>query len=1120
MTPSLYIELFGGFQVSFGARTLSHFRTQKTAALLAFLVYHKNRSHSREVLVELLWPDAESQSAGRSSLSVALGSLRKQLEPPGIPGQSVLRANTNAIGINPDVTTDVSRFESLLDEAQRFSNAPEDQQRSSSLKEEALTLFKPALLPGFYDDWILPQQVHLVGRAQAALVWLVTYYETQGQEADALRCAGRLLEQGYDSAEERSKEHYLVGLGCSASLAAAAVAVCEASSRSRTPTQRETGSRSRKTANTFRISDKGAHDLGLYSPAPHSNEGNTRPSDASRTPSAQLMLRDRSSRNDAFDFPLTPFFGREQDISRLLRRLLPPDDLPIGENADNKAPARLLTLTGPGGVGKTRLALALAERIQSGWPAIAVNYLPLSGVQDARLLPTILARELNVSDTVDSELAERMGATNPLSASAVAPDHQEIYGLSAPAFSAVLLDTLRSATTPRIVFLDNLEQIADDVAPLLEVLLRQAPMLTFVVTSQVRLAVPGEEEVLVPPLPVPAVPPLGNSGDRNGGVTKESHAAVWESTSPDALLERWPSVALFVNRAQLSQPDFTLTPRNIPFVVSLVARLEGIPLALELAAARAHIFTPAQMLTQITNQRFTFLVNGRRRRQAASVAQTDNVIGRHASLHAAFLWTVRLLSPEVQRFFAGLSVFRGGWTATAAEAVTGEPLALDYLAELCDASLIRPMAPGENGPGATATTPALQHDEGDETRFTLLETIREFAATLLAPFPEQADALHRNHLDHFLHLSDETAPRLSGPSAATYLDRLAADHDNFRAALESALNGAIKETPKGAGAGGGDPFILPSAAAVVVLPGLRLATSLYDFWLIRGHFTEGLHWLNSLIVRAEAEHGEAKEINAVLDERAALIALALNRAGVLAMTQGDLLLAESRYERALDLRRRIGDEQGMAATLNNCAIVACRRQQFDHAHTYYTESLALWRKLNETRHVGTVLANLGSISAESNDLNAAQSYYAESLQIAQSTGDIRGAATRQRNLGQTYYSLHQYERAERLLQESLRALLPLEDARGVAYSLLDLGLVAAACGKTRFAERFMDTALAAFDALGVPLSPFQEDALRKRYPDFRASLPPPHATTNLSRDAALRRLMTLATLAARLPTSS
>ncbi|HEX8958725.1 MAG TPA: BTAD domain-containing putative transcriptional regulator, partial [Solirubrobacterales bacterium] len=425
----------------------------------------------------------------------------------------------------------------------------------------------------------------------------------------------------------------------------------------------------------------------------------------------------RAERGYAGRLPLqlTRFFGREKEIERI-ERLLKQDG------------ARIVTLTGPGGTGKTRLAIEAAGRLLDHFDG-AVWFVAAADLSDASVLPDAIH---------DAMRLPRSGGGDPLAEVVEALSHQ-----------------------PALLILDNLEQVVDGGAEAVRELAARLPSLAVIATSRQVLGVDGEREFVVDPLPVPSGPV---SAERLG---------------------LYESVRLFVDRAQAVKPDFQVTNGNAPAVAELCVRLEGIPLAIELAAARASVLSPTQMLYQLGN-RFEFLVSRRR-----------GVAERQRTLRAAVDWSYRLLSPDLQRFFARLSVFRGGCTVESAESVCEEPLALDALAQLRESSLV-----------LTETCPTC-----GRMRFRLLETLREYAWGRLSA--EEQSEIERRHAAHFDELAEQAEPYLTGPDQATWLAHLDAEHDNLRAALGWADRSGEAEMR------------------------LRLAGSLWRFWSVRGYFAQG-----------------------------------------------------------------------------------------------------------------------------------------------------------------------------------------------------------------------------------------------------------------------------------------
>lgn len=425
---------------------------------------------------------------------------------------------------------------------------------------------------------------------------------------------------------------------------------------------------------------------------------------------------------------LTRFFGRVEAVRAVQESLLAP------------AP-RLVTLTGPGGAGKTRLAAEAAPQVGAalGGPVV---FVPLAALSEHARLAGAVADALHLPRTSADPFDQIIEALSP---------------------------------TPALLVLDNMEQLGAGGARFVQALLERVPMLTCLATSRHRLGLEGEHEMPVLPLPTPAHP-----------------------GTPERLLE-FASVQLFADRAQAARPDFQVTRRNAEAVAALCHRLEGIPLALELAAGWSGALTPAQMLARL-GRRFDLLVS---RRQDASP--------RHRTLWAAMDWSYRLLPADMQQFFARLSVFRSGWTLEAAGAVCAAPRALDSLAELRDRSLV-----------------TAEENEAGGMRFRLLETLREFGAAQLVDGAR--GALARGHAAYFSSIAQEAKPHLTGADQARWLDRLEDDHDNLRAALD------WHQAPEG------------DADA-----GLRLAANLVRFWQVRGHLTEGRAIFAALLARPGAD---------------------------------------------------------------------------------------------------------------------------------------------------------------------------------------------------------------------------------------------------------------------------
>jgi predicted ATPase len=464
-------------------------------------------------------------------------------------------------------------------------------------------------------------------------------------------------------------------------------------------------------------------------------------------------------------------------------------------------------------------------------------------------------------------------------------------------------------------------------------------------------------------------------------------------------------------------------------VAQLCERLEGIPLALELAAARAQMLTPSQMLMQL-DARFDFLVSRRR-----------DIAPRHRTLRAAFGWSYELLSPELRRFFARLSVFHGRWTLEAAEAVCGgsgvqafrrsgvghtvpegpnartperpSPV-LDYLTELLERSLI------------------LVAGDDEEMGFRMLETLREFASEQLAP--EEQAALRRRHAEYYLAQAERAGPHLHGPEQLRWMDRLDAEHDNFRAALAWGL-AAESEGPGARGAGGaegagdGAPHGVPPALTPAEIA-LRLAERLHFFWNVRGHVAEGRRWFSDLLATPAGR------------EPTSLRAAALYGAAVLATTQNDFHAACRLYEESLATRRELGDPDCISHILCQWGYAAEKAGDRAAARRLLAESRELCRETNDEGCLAHVLKCTGEIALDEGDVALARAAFEESLALYRELENTRGVVMMLSEMAHLLLNQGEDERAAPLLAEHAELSRHLKDRGHMALALRNLGYVA------------------------------------------------------------------------------
>lgn len=627
--------------------------------------------------------------------------------------------------------------------------------------------------------------------------------------------------------------------------------------------------------------------------------------------------------------PPTPFIGRESEVEAIRRTLLEP-------------PVRLLTLTGPGGAGKTRLALEVARQLLPAFP-YGVYLVSLASITDPALVHPTIAQALGVVETPDQSLMESLATS--------------------------------LSDGPVLLLLDNFEQIRA-AAPAVAEVLAACRGLKILVTSRAVLHVRGERKFDVSPLEVP---------DLN------------EMPSLD-MLGRYAAVELFVQRAQEVFPDFALTPANAAAVAAICIRLDGLPLAIELAATRSNVLSPQALLARLQHASETPGQQG-----LPGARQLDLLTGgaqdlpaRQRTIRATIDWSYALLAEDKRMLFRRLGVFAGGWTLEAAEAVCAADCELDVLdgiAALVDTSLLLPM-------GETA----------GERRFGILQTLREYARERLQEHGELEMMLQR-HATYYRELAERAAPELRGPEQLRWLDWLEAEHDNLRAALHWMLAGS---TP---------------------VPVLRLIVALGRFWFLRGHFSEWDWWLSAALARPAADDRDT----------AALRANAILERGMLALYVAGSQRAAELGTESLRLFRLLDDRWGIAAAL----VITSAGQRSQAAQLEQAVSLA--RALGDPWLTAWCLHWLGQMVGEwEHDAERARVIGIESLELAQQTGDAWLIGRALTSLGRSARSAYDMARAEGYFRESLVRYRQVRDRLGVAWALEGLGW--AAFGQGNYAK--------------------------------------------------------------------
>jgi predicted ATPase/class 3 adenylate cyclase/Tfp pilus assembly protein PilF len=582
----------------------------------------------------------------------------------------------------------------------------------------------------------------------------------------------------------------------------------------------------------------------------------------------------------------TPFVGREREVAAIIELL------------DNPG-VRWLTLVGPGGAGKTRLAQRVAASLLPAFPD-GVFFVPLAAVADPALVLSTVAHSLGVVEDSGSSLSEQLRA--------------------------------HMAGKRLLVLIDNLEHLRD-AAPALGELLAASPGPTFLVTSRSVLRQYGEHVFEVPPLSLP------------------------ERTGDPAALASSDSVALFVERARAARGSFDLTPGNAAAVATICRRLDGLPLAIELAAARTRILPPPALSTRLDHP-LRLLAGGDSGRPE-----------RHQTLRATIEWSYGLLEDDQRQLLALLSVFAGGCTIEAVATVCGDDEGdpLEGLVPLVENSLVRQV--GE-----------------DQPRFVMLETIREYAAEQLPP--DTAQAAGAAHATYFRSLCLEAEPAIRGPEQKVWLERLEAEHDNLRSALA---------------------WLIAHGNADAAV---QMVAALWRFWWIKGYWSEGARWIETALAlpgasagragaisglanltlsqgdleRAEALHRQALELRRESGDQVG-VALSLNNLAVITEQRGDFPGAANVYEEALAVARGAGDPWTAALILGNLGGVLGNQGMYDRAAELGEDSRRLWRQLGDRGGEGRVINNLVTIALARGDLQRAAELQRESLQIYRELGN-------------------------------------------------------------------------------------------------------------------------------------
>jgi predicted ATPase/DNA-binding SARP family transcriptional activator/tetratricopeptide (TPR) repeat protein len=884
-----------------------HLPTRKTESLLAYLVLHPS-FHSREKLATLFWADSSDASA-RGSLRKALNFIRKHL------GHGIIVADREQVQLNPnyDLYCDATEFER---QASWFL-ATQDQ----DIHEMDFEFYQNELITDFYDDWILDEREHYHQLYIKVLLRAIEVLRVQSEYNTAIQYANKLLI--HDSTNEQAYQHLIF---CHIALG----------DRHGALQQYET---CRKVLETGLGVKPARETRALYDWITQSSD-----------------IRSLAARVTNLPIPISSFVGRGRELAEIKQLL---------------AHAKLVTLTGVGGSGKTRLAIRVATALIDAFHD-GVWWVDLSSLVDENLVSQSVAKSLGVRESRQQALSE----------SIVGFLHKKEL----------------------LLVLDNCEHLVEACAQLVQRLLTQCPLLKVLTTSREALRVDGEMVYNVPTLPIPQIDKLSIA---------------------DLLLE-YESVKLFVARARAIQDNFILDDRTALLVAQICSRLDGIPLAIELAAARVRTMSLEQITANLDHA-FRLLIGGSR-----------TALPRQRTLRAMIDWSYGMLSEQEKILFRRLAIFIGGWSLEAAEEVcSGDGIetkqVFDCLSQLAHKSML-----------------LTEHKYGG-VRFYMLETIRQYAQEKLAECAEK-ETLCNRHLDFFAILAEHIRQKLKSTERVKRKKQFEMEHDNLRAGLQWSLDGPNRDR---------------------VEMGARIACALEPFWKYQGYYREGRAWLEKSLHLLDASKFSSS----------LLYAKTLYSAGHLATFQEDFASARPFLKTSVAVYESIEppDIPGLSAALTMLAMatpenvdVACelsveavrlcstlgsegtpdlarslfwagnfayQKGDYNTAQSYAEESRALWQQADYVLESAAPISTLGHIALRRKDYVSARTHYEESLRLWQEAEDGWAIATLISWLGDLERVIGNYEEAGRRYKESLKMWQDRGLEQQVGLDLRDLGLV-------------------------------------------------------------------------------
>jgi predicted ATPase/DNA-binding SARP family transcriptional activator len=837
----LSIQLFGGFEAQVRGRPIPKLRSRKEQWLLALLALEHAAPVPRTKLAQMLWPfpDHATDQAGYN-LRRSLTELRRAL---GTETDRLVSPTPRTIRLAVDgAEIDVLTFDAALAHGDHDGF------------ELAVSLYRGPFLPECVDGWAIEERTKREHAYLLALEALASDADSNGDLTTAIRYLRQCL--AVDPIRELACRALMETLARSGEYNAALLVYQEFSRRLHRLHNALPDAETTTLFHTLRAEARRRAPTVEPSPLPEAVE-----------PPHLLPA------------PLTSLIGREEQVRGIIAQL------------ESK---RMVTLTGSGGVGKTRLAIQVAEDL-AGRYRDGIYFVELGALTDPTLVPQTVASTLDIREETGHPLAT----------------------------------TLTSVLQRRrlLLILDGCEHLIVGCSELGATLLRGCRNLCILATSRQPLAISGETLWRVPSLSLPDPRRLPSDDVHLG-----------------TLLSDYAAIRLFVDRAGMAQPGFQLTPQNARDVMEICTRLDGIPLAIELAAARIKALTTQQLARRL-NRLFRLLTD-----------EPSNTLSRQATMEATIRWSYDLLDPPERLLLARLSVFTGGWTLEAAEAVVGD----DWFADGEPTTIQQSTITNDDVLKLTSRlvdrSLLLFEEVNGFGRYRMLETVRQFAHERLIEQNETTYARGR-HLAYFLGLAEEAEPTLFGSGAETWLPQLEQEHDNLRAALTWSLNGP----------GGGSEAI-------------RLAAALWRFWYRRGYLTEGRGWLAACLKCGETTASPAR-------------ASVCNGAGFLAFHQGDVETARSFFHESLDIAESLDDRRLIATALHHQAYMAWYLNDFTTARSYYEQEIAILRELDDRSELASTLCQLGIAAGDMGDTATAGAHFGESLEIAQQLGDRALIAT-------------------------------------------------------------------------------------------------------------------------------